>query len=180
MTEFLLEFWRSLYFLISPYAANAIPPLVKGKTPIDGGKNFLDGKRILGDGKTWEGLVAGTLFGTFCGGVAWLFYNYLNAIAKRYGFTLPYISPFNAFLLSIGALFGDMLGSFIKRRLSMERGAPAPLLDQLDFIFGAFAVGMFITDVNLFTFLWCAIITPIVHIFANLLAYVCRIKEVPW
>lgn len=27
------------------------------QTPIDSGKNFVDGKRIFGDNKTWKGLI---------------------------------------------------------------------------------------------------------------------------
>ena len=38
------------------------------------------------------------------------------------------------FLLGFGALLGDALGSFLKRRLGIGRGKPAPILDQLDFI----------------------------------------------
>ena len=38
------------------------------------------------------------------------------------------------FLLGFGALVGDALGSFLKRRLGIGRGKPAPFLDQLDFI----------------------------------------------
>ncbi len=180
MTDFLIEFWRALYFLISPYTANAFPPLAKGKRAIDFGKNFFDGKRLFGDGKTWEGLFAGILGGTLCGTIAWFFYPFLNEIAQSHNFSLPYISPFTAFIISLGALIGDIAGSFIKRRLGMKRGAPAPGLDQLDFIFGAYAFGMFFTDVSLEMFLWTLLITPLIHRLANILGYLAKLKKEPW
>ena len=42
--------------------------------------------------------------------------------------------PLIGFLLGFGALLGDALGSFIKRRMGIGRGKPAPILDQIDFL----------------------------------------------
>lgn len=180
MADFFIAFWRALYFLISPYAANAFPPLAKGKHAMDFGKNFIDGKRLFGDGKTWEGFFSGIAFGSFCGSVAWLFYNELNKIALAHNFQLPYISPFSAFFLSLGALLGDLIGSFIKRRFGLKRGAPAPLLDQLDFLFGAFLFGVFITDITLEMVIWAIPLTLIIHRIANIIGYLLKLKKEPW
>ena len=49
------------------YLANTIAVLTGGKYPIDQGKTLTDGNRILGDGKTWSGLVGGTLGGVVIG-----------------------------------------------------------------------------------------------------------------
>jgi len=38
-------------------------------------------------------------------------------------------------------MLGDMLGAFIKRRLSIPRGGRAIGLDQLDFILGSTVLG---------------------------------------
>ncbi len=180
MADFLLEFWRALYFLISPYAANAFPPLLKGKHPVDFGKNFIDKRRLLGDGKTWEGLAGGIAFGTFCGSVAWLFYPELNAIALSYNFSLPYISPLSAFFLSLGALLGDMLGSFVKRRFSLPRGSHVPFLDQLDFLFGALIAACFFLQINPEMVIWSVLLTLIIHRIANIIGYGLKIKKEPW
>ncbi len=180
MSSFLLEFWRALYFVISPYAANAFPPLLKGKHPIDFGKKFIDGKRLFGDGKTWEGFFGGLIFGTFCGTVAWFFYDYLNAITVIHNFTMPYINPLSAFALSLGALLGDLTGSFIKRRLGMKRGEPAPLLDQLDFLFGSMVIGAFFTEITLAMVIWSIPMTLIIHKIANIIGYLLKIKREPW
>ncbi len=47
--------------------ANAAPLLLGGGTPLDGGKNFLDGERILGAHKTVRGLFAGIIAGSVVG-----------------------------------------------------------------------------------------------------------------
>jgi len=64
MLELLLL--QSFWFIASAYASNGFPPLMRGRMPIDGGKKFR-GRRLLGDGKTWEGLIGGIVFGVFIG-----------------------------------------------------------------------------------------------------------------
>ncbi len=56
-----------LYFFLPAYLANMSPVLVRRwfsalAIPIDGGKT-LWGKRLLGDHKTWRGLLAGVIAG---------------------------------------------------------------------------------------------------------------------
>ena len=46
---------QALWLILPAYVANASAVLVGGGTPVDSGKNWKDGKRILGDGKTWRG-----------------------------------------------------------------------------------------------------------------------------
>ena len=58
---------QSLWLILPAYIANGCAALFGGGTPIDFGKNYNDGKRILGDGKTWRGLILGTLFGMIGG-----------------------------------------------------------------------------------------------------------------
>jgi CDP-2,3-bis-(O-geranylgeranyl)-sn-glycerol synthase len=41
------------------------------------------------------------------------------------------------FLLSLGALFGDLFGAFLKRRMGFAPGELLPVVDQIDFIIGA-------------------------------------------
>ena len=63
----------SLLFIVPAYISNAGMVIIGGGKPIDGGKNWRDGRRILGDHKTWNGLIKGPLFigipvsiGIFC------------------------------------------------------------------------------------------------------------------
>ncbi|NHV61122.1 MAG: CDP-2,3-bis-(O-geranylgeranyl)-sn-glycerol synthase [Candidatus Verstraetearchaeota archaeon] len=151
----------SSFILISPaYVANSIPVVLKGKMPIDRGKTFVDGRRIFGDGKTIEGFLSGLLCGTLLG--------------AAFGY------PLHALLLSLGALVGDLIGAFIKRRLGMPRGHPAPILDQLDFIIGALAFVSVIYPVSLEQFLFLVLVTPPIHLIANFIAYMLKLKSHPW
>ena len=94
--------------IMSPsYLSNTIAVLTGGKYPIDQGKLFSDGNRILGDGKTWSGLIGGTLGGMVVG--------YL-LIISIHGFIWESLNFSILFLLSFGALFGDMSDSFYKIR----------------------------------------------------------------
>ena len=60
-------FFIVLWIMMPAYLANTIAVLTGGKYPIDLGRIHSDGNRILGDGKTWSGLVGGTLGGVFIG-----------------------------------------------------------------------------------------------------------------
>ncbi len=88
-------------------------------TPLDMGAT-LGGRRLLGDGKTWEGLALGTM----AGGVAGGFLVATGVVDAPLYYGLP---------LGLAALLGDVAGSFVKRRLGLRQGACVPLLDQLDF-----------------------------------------------
>ena len=61
----LLTLWLYLPgFLANTFAmmwGKWLPKTGYGPWPIDGGRTLSDGKRILGDGKTWNGLIGGSL-----------------------------------------------------------------------------------------------------------------------
>ncbi len=132
----LWDFIITLLIIWPPYVANATP-VVAGKvfrrrTPIDLGRNFIDGKRLFGDGKTYEGFVTGLLAGFVIGELTYII------ITRAVNMTSELPNPLAVFVMCIAALLGDLLGAFIKRRLGLPpRGAPAPLLDQLDFLLAA-------------------------------------------
>ncbi len=168
----LREIVSALWLLAPAYAANAVPPLAKGKIPMDFGRKMPDGNRILGDGKTIEGFSAGVLAGTAVG---------LAEAALSSGVPgLPEMTPLTAFLLSFGAMLGDSCGSFIKRRLGMERGEEAVLLDQLDFVLGAAALYSLVSGISPLSLATMLLLTPIIHRLANILGYRLGIKKVPW
>ncbi|BFH73528.1 CDP-2,3-bis-(O-geranylgeranyl)-sn-glycerol synthase [Sulfurisphaera javensis] len=155
-----------LYYLPA-LVANGSAPFVKNGTPIDFKRNFIDGRRILGDGKSFEGLLVALTFGTTVGVI----------LSKFLGIEWIIVS----FVESFFAMIGDMIGAFIKRRLGLERGARALGLDQLDFVLGA-TLGLFLAkiQVNIYEFLSIVIIAFVLHILTNNIAYRLKIKSVPW
>jgi CDP-2,3-bis-(O-geranylgeranyl)-sn-glycerol synthase len=182
----LLTVALALWFIFPAYAANAIPVLVGGGTPIDFGKNFIDRRRIFGDGKTVRGfaggLIGGTLVGVFEAFISgYVVYNLENlTVLSSISIVTLQCTPLRAFLISLGALLGDLVGSFAKRRMRLERGAPVPLLDQLAFLIVAFVLVSFSFPFQLEYAIILFILTPLIHVAANTISYLIGLKKVPW
>ncbi len=159
---------EALIVVAPALAANGTPPLVRGSKPIDGGATFIDGRRLLGDGKTWEGALAGLA----SGGIVAL------ALLAITGSTYMLAV---GLLAALGAVLGDIIGSFAKRRLGMPRGAPAPILDQLDFYVGA-VIATYLAGIrwDLLVAAKTALIVGFMHIASNIVAYKLGLKKVPW
>ncbi|RZN15241.1 MAG: CDP-2,3-bis-(O-geranylgeranyl)-sn-glycerol synthase [Methanosarcinales archaeon] len=167
----------ALWLMLPAYIANPTAVVCGGGASIDFGRNFVDGRRILGDGKTYRGLVGGVICGTILGII-----QMNTALAGRFGgFTLLAV-----FSLSFGALLGDMCKSFIKRRLGFKRGAKFMIADQLDFVIGAWILtyllqgSWFIEHFTATTMVIILIITPVLHRITNLIGYYVKLKKEPW
>ena len=178
---------QALWLVLPAYIANASAVLVGGGTPIDFGKTWKDGTRILGDGKTWRGLIAGAFIGMTAGFglsvaakyIATSEFAFLN-INDFMGF--PFMIPI-VFSLCFGALMGDIAESFFKRRIGKGRGEDWIPFDQVDFILGALLCSLlmagflhvagftadnwFIDSFSVWHILILLVITPFFHLFAN-------------
>jgi CDP-2,3-bis-(O-geranylgeranyl)-sn-glycerol synthase len=187
---------QALWLVLPAYIANASALLLGGGTPIDFGKKWKDGRRILGDGKTWRGLFLGTFFGITAG--------FGFSVIAKYSIIIDFpikINDFTGFpimipiLLSLcfGALIGDIVESFFKRRFGKNRGENWVPFDQLDFIIGVlvlcYLMSVFLnilnlTDNNWFLesfSLWHIIVlfvfTPFFHFFANFIHKISKPKN---
>lgn len=180
MTDFFVEFVKALWIILPAYAANGFPPLANGKIPMDFRRSWIDGERIFGDGKTIEGFSLGIAAGTCVGILEALLYPYLNSYANQFGVQMPAMNIFIGFLIPLGALCGDLAGSFIKRRFRLPRGADAPVLDQLNFVAGVIFFAYFFTEISFWMVVIMAVMTPVIHRAANIVAYGFKIKKVPW
>ena len=181
-----------LWIMGPAYIANSVAVLTGGKYPIDQGKIYSDGNRILGDGKTWSGLLGGTLGGIIFGmlldaGDSRMALEHLTS--EEYEKSLWGNNPILIFfLLSFGALFGDMVASFYKRRQNLQRGDKFALLDMYDFIIMSLLLcfifqrdwlisWIFDGVVPLFTIL---VLTPFLHRGVNIIGYKMGVKNEPW
>jgi len=184
LLEALKEIFLVIWILLPPYTANGLAVLVGGGTPIDFRRNFIDGKRIFGDGKTWCGLFFASLLASICLLIQ-SFIEHFRPIGPYYsiGFLNAIIMGFS---FGFFALLGDLFESFIKRRFNLPRGYNVPIADQLDFVISfIFFSYIFYREWSL---LWLTpsrvllayLITPPLHLGTNYLAYVLGKKEVPW
>ena len=82
------------------------------------------------------------------------------------------------FLMAFGALLGDLVGSFIKRRMGLQSGEPAPIMDQLDFVAGALILSLLVVKISWEFFIIIAVLTLILHLGSNMIAYLLGIKDV--
>jgi CDP-2,3-bis-(O-geranylgeranyl)-sn-glycerol synthase len=167
------EIFNALYYIFPAYCANASPVIFGGGKPIDLGKKFLDGKPIFGSHKTYRGLISGLLIGTLVG---WM----QEFLAPN--IYLPKGSTFLGFALSAGALLGDLMGSFIKRRLNLEPGSPLPVVDQIDFVVAALLFALMVEPSSL-SILKAIIIIALtfpIHVLTNFIAYILHLKDNPW
>jgi CDP-2,3-bis-(O-geranylgeranyl)-sn-glycerol synthase len=156
----------ALYIIVPAYCTNGAPVIFGGGIPIDLGKSLSDGNRILGDNKTIRGILSGLMVGAIVGALEYyLFSKNLFLIA---------------FLASVGALFGDLVGAFLKRRLKIKPGDALPAIDQLDFVLGALLFVSPVYRLSLGAIVILLLVTPPIHFLTNVAAYCLGLKRNYW
>lgn len=112
------DIWTSFRLLLLLGVANTAPLVAKRlfgprwPAPLDGGLIFFDGRPLLGSSKTIRGLVAAVT-------------------ATALGALLLGVPVTVGALLGGGAMLGDAIASFIKRRLGVAPSGRATGLDQI-------------------------------------------------
>ena len=185
-------FFVVMWIMGPAYIANSVAVLTGGKFPIDQGKILSDGNRLLGDGKTWSGLIGGTLGGIAFGIILNSDKGYTtleNLTGETFEQELWGNNPLLVFtLLSFGALFGDISASFYKRRQNLMRGEKFALLDMYDFIFMTLLLCFIFQNSWLMSWIldsWSPLfiilfLTPILHRGVNIIGYKIGVKNEPW
>ena len=166
--------------MLPAYIPNSSAAALGGGAPIDGGKNFSDGRRLFGSGKTWRGLTLGIACGVITGAVQMMLASYF-----MWDF-FPVLTMWAVFLLATGALLGDLAKSFFKRRLGKKSGDPWLVADQYDLVAGAFLLTAvfdpqwFFSVMTIPIVIIILIVTPVLHRVTNIIGYFAGVKEVPW
>ncbi len=177
---------QCLYFMLPAYLANMAPVFAHKlgilkflARPVDGSRLWR-GKPILGAHKTWRGFAVGIIVAIV---VVWLQYFLYSAPAFQ-KISLPDYSKLNlwllGFLLGFGALFGDAVKSFFKRRVNLKPGAPWIPFDQIDFVLGAliFAAPVYFPSWPAIIFI--LLVTPVLHILTNQIGFLLKVKDTKW
>ncbi len=171
----------AVWVMLPAYIPNNVAVLAGGGRPIDDGRTLSDGKRILGNGKTWRGTAVGTVAGVLVA----LGLNQLHRFVGESVAAAPF--PIAAAVsLAFGAMLGDILASFLKRRTGRDQGTAFPGVDQLDFVVVSLtltaivATGWFLETFSLPVLVVVFVLTPLLHVSTNAIAYAFGLKDAPW
>ena len=174
-----------IWFLLPAAASNAapifaakIPALKKFDAPIDGGKQ-IGGQDIFGSHKTWRGFVAGIIVSTTI-----LFIQQLLMMqTEAFSFVeidyaaLPVLLLGPAF--AIGALGGDLLESFLKRRIGIASGKSWLFFDQIDYVVGSVFVSLFFVILPAAVYVWIFVFWFLMHLLISYIGYRIGLKDEP-
>jgi CDP-2,3-bis-(O-geranylgeranyl)-sn-glycerol synthase len=160
----------NIFWIFAPAAAANMAPVFAEnipilKTPVDFNATF-NGVRILGDHKTWRGI----LFGLLAAAAIAALQNYLIGSNRLHPIVF-------GTLIGGGALAGDLIKSFIKRRLGIPPGESFLIADQIDWVLGALIVSSFLYRWSFLSILIILVFWGILHILTNLVGYWLGIRE---
>jgi CDP-2,3-bis-(O-geranylgeranyl)-sn-glycerol synthase len=178
---------ESIYLVVPAYFAN-MAPVIANKlkilkhtdTPIDSNIALKDGKPIFGRNKTYRGFIVGIIMGIIAAYIQLFLYNieFFKSIS-----IIDYSNPILiGFLMGFGAIFGDLIKSFFKRRLKIGSGEKFIPFDQIDFIFGAYIliVPFYYREISLYLFLSSVIASFFLHIVVNHISFYLGIRKEKW
>ena len=152
---------ETIYIYLPAYIANATPVLLGGGPPLDGGRTWVDDQPLFGDHKTIRGTFSGIIVGIALG--------------------ILQMQPLRGVLLSVGAIGGDIVISFIKRRIKLKPGAMFPIADQMGFIvFAVLLVSLVQPSPTWERAVAILVATLPIHYLTNVIAWALKLKRNPW
>lgn len=175
MLPFLQAILRLVWLLLPAGVGNTVPVIAARyyllpalRQPIDGGATWR-GRRLLGDHKTWRGLILGILFGSITGYLQYMLWPQL------------YRSAAGALVMgaavAFGGLAGDALKSFLKRQLDIAPGKPWRPFDQIDWVIGAFITVSFFISLSLLQMIVTIIFFGILSWATSAIGFRLKIKK---
>ena len=175
---------KCIYFAMPAYIASTAPIFAKNilkerfSAPMDFNKKFVDGKPFLGRSKTFRGLIAGILVGALISYIQYQLYAFPFFQALSFYDYSNWLSF--GILLGLGALMGDMIESFIKRRINLKPGDKFVPWDQIDYTIGALIFVMPIYQVDLIQALIIIVSGFMLQIFSSHFAFYTGIRNEKW
>lgn len=169
MRDALVHLLRLAYFMLPAYCANMAPPFVRFWR----GWNPPISRRWLGDHKTVVGFLAGVCAGVLATGLQRLIDAPIALVDDRHWFVL-------GLRFGVGAMLGDTLKSFAKRRLRIAPGERWIPFDQLDFVLGALILVAPQVELSWPDIALVLALSFVADVVVNRLAFHCGIKDSPW
>ncbi|MBI4141490.1 CDP-archaeol synthase [Candidatus Woesearchaeota archaeon] len=162
-----MMFWllELAYFMLPAYVANMAPVLSRFV-----GWNIPLNKNLFGSHKT----VVGTLFGL----TAAVLMTFIQS--EFVGFVYYTDWLLLGLLLGSGALFGDIVKSFVKRKLNIKEGKPWIPFDEIDFSIGALFFVSFVYFPGWVESIVIVVMSALGHIAVNHAAFYLKIRKEKW
>ncbi len=134
----------------------------------------------LGPNKTWRGLIVGVLMAIL---IVWI-QKELLALDSMRAISIVSYSSTSVILLGLlfgtGALLGDAVKSYFKRRSQIPSGEKWWPFDQIDFIVGATLFVSLIVWPDWLIVITALVLTMFLHPAINQIGYRLGLKKVPW
>jgi CDP-2,3-bis-(O-geranylgeranyl)-sn-glycerol synthase len=178
------ELLYALWFFVPAGFANATPivvakwPILRDwRTPLDFGRTYR-GRRILGNSKTWRGLVCAAAVGLLVFALQQRLAAHLGGFSV-YLRSVKYASlPLTlGLLLGIGALLGDAAESFFKRQRGIAPGHSWFPFDQLDYIVGACLLAAVVVVLPVKLYVCILVLWLLMHLLFTYIGYLLHLKE---
>ena len=169
--------------MLPAYMANMAPVFFQKinflNYPLDFNKTFKN-QPILGNHKTFRGL----FFGIVLAVITAYLQHLLAVMGVAVFLQCPGIDYSNwfwlGFLSGFGALAGDAVKSFFKRRVGINPGERFLPWDQLDFVIGALIMVRFVYAVPLSIAIIAIIVSFLLHIATNHIGFYLKIRKEKW
>lgn len=169
LNNILVLFLPAMVANMAPVFASKYNVLSWLNKPVDFGITIV-GSRLLGDNKTIRGLVVGVITAGITGVLLFFITN-----------SEPYDSLISALTYSaatgFGALVGDSVKSFFKRRIGIESGVLWIPFDQIDFVIGASVVAIYFVEISFLNLLAAIIFIGILSFFVSTIGFALHIKK---
>ena len=191
------EVIRNMYITAMPVILGGVGNMVFTKTPLyrnhrapmDGGRVWRDGKRILGDNKTWIGFASMTALTALSqvGWGAWCQLRGLDAVHDLYRVrknTLA-LNALTGTLYGLAYAVCELPNSFLKRRVDIrpgktEQGAVGKVffvVDQIDSLLGVFLVLKAFSGISRARYLQYICLGAGTHVGVNYALYKLHIRK---
>ncbi len=164
---------------LAAFASGKITSLKKFTYPVDCYAK-IGGKRILGDHKTVRGFIAAIIAGIISCSLEVFFYNNFFSIRELIPIDYYAINPvILGALLGFGALTGDAIKSFFKRRVNIPPGVSWFPFDQIDYIIGGIALSLFYIQLTFGDYVVLCIVWFLMHPLITFIGYLFKLRHKP-
>ncbi len=179
IVAFTIFFLQSIYTTLPAIMANTAPVLTRKINflgyPLDH-YITIGGIRILGDNKTYRGLISGVVFSVITISIQYATYKFTGFDYTLYNFEQVNFIALGS-LMGFGVMFGDAFKSVIKRRMNIPPGHSFIPWDQLDCVIGGLLFGRIVWNFPIAYGVLIIITTFFLHILFRQVGYLLGICE---